>query len=85
MKAIFRIVGKLMFIFSGVLMFFFWMIAMSNWLGFIGSILSIILSPGLVVFPIVFWIVEGVFPVTYFIIWGIGVVGSVIVWLSTDK
>ena len=60
----------------------FWFIAMSKWLGFLGGILAIILTPGLVIFPIVFWIVEGVFPAFYFIVWGVGIVGLIVAGVS---
>ena len=54
-----------------------------DWLGGIfGFLLGIILSPGLVVFPFVYWIVEGIFPINYFIIWGIGIVGLIVASIS---
>jgi len=59
--------------------------AMSKWLGFFGVILSFILAPGLVIFPLVFWIVEGVFPTFYFIVWGIGIVGLIIAGISSKN
>ncbi len=73
-----KIIGMILWIGAGILMFIFWLMAMSKWLGFLGTILAFILAPGLVVFPIVFWIVEGVFPTFYFIVWGIGIVGMII-------
>lgn len=85
MRSIGKIIGFLIWIGAGILMFIFWLSAMSNWLGFLGVILSFVLSPGLVIFPIVFWIVEGVFPVFYFIVWGIGIVGLIITGVSSTK
>lgn len=82
MRKIFRVVGMIMFYGAGLFMFIFWFGAMSEWLGCFGSFLALILSPGLVIFPIVFWIVEGVFPVTYFAIWGLGIVGMIIAGLA---
>jgi len=82
MRTIGKVIGYLMWIGAGILMFIFWLIAMSKWLGFLGVILAIILTPGLVIFPIVFWIVEGVFPSFYFIVWGVGIVGLIIAGLS---
>ena len=79
MRSIGKIIGYLMWIGAGILMFIFWFIAMSKWLGFLGGILAFILTPGLVIFPIIFWIVEGVFPAFYFIVWGVGIVGLIIV------
>ncbi|OGL82261.1 hypothetical protein A3I41_05495 [Candidatus Uhrbacteria bacterium RIFCSPLOWO2_02_FULL_48_18] len=62
----------------------FWFSAMVDWLGIFGYILAIFLSPGIVIFPIVFWIVEGVFPTFYFLVWGIGIVGMIIGGLASD-
>jgi len=64
-------------------MFIFWFAAMNKWLGFLGSVLAVILAPGLVIFPAVFWIIEGVFPTFYFIVWGIGIVGLIIYGISS--
>ena len=83
MRMIGKTIGYLLWIGAGILMFIFWLMAMSNWLGFLGTILAFVLAPGLVIFPIVFWIVEGVFPTFYFIVWGIGIVGLVIAGVSS--
>ena len=83
MRTIGKVIGYLMWIGAGILMFIFWFMAMSKWLGFLGGILAFILAPGLVIFPIVFWIVEGVFPAFYFIVWGVGIVGLIIAGLSS--
>lgn len=83
MRTIGKVIGYLMWIGAGILMFIFWLMAMSKWLGFIGVVLAIVLTPGLVIFPVVFWIVEGVFPAFYFIVWGVGIVGLIIAGLSS--
>ncbi|MCA1919280.1 MAG: hypothetical protein LDL38_07775 [Flavobacterium piscis] len=83
MRTICKIFGYLLWIGAGILMFIFWATAMSKWLGFLGTILAIILNPGLVIFPLVFWIVEGVFPTFYFMVWGIGIVGLIIARISS--
>ena len=82
MRAIGKVIGTAMYIISGILMFFFWVSTMKMWLGFFGFILAIIFCPGLVIFPIVFWIVEGVFPIMYFLIWGLGMLGMIIAFVS---
>ena len=64
---------------AGLLLFIFWLIAMTKWLGFIGTILAFIGVPGVLIFPVVYWIVEGVFPTFYFILWGISAIGMIIV------
>jgi len=83
MKTIGKVIGYLMWIGAGILMFIFWLMVMSKWLGLLGTILAFVLAPGLVIFPIVFWIVEGVFPAFYFIVWGVGIVGMIIAGLSS--
>ena len=45
--------------------------------------LAFFLAPGLVIFPLIFWFVEGVFPTFYFIVWGIGIVGLIIAGVSS--
>lgn len=85
MRTIGFIIGYLMWIGAGLLMFIFWLMAMSKWLGILGVILAFVLSPGIVIFPIVFWIVEGVFPAFYFMIWGIGIVGLIIAGVSAGE
>jgi len=81
MRSIGKIIGYIMWIGALVLMFIFWFVAMSKWLGFLGGMLAFIIAPGLVIFPIIFWLVEGVFPSFYFIVWGVGIVGYIIVGL----
>ena len=85
MRTIGKVIGYTMWIGAGILMFIFWLTAMHNWLGFFGTILAFVLSPGLVIFPIVFWIVEGVFPAFYFIVWGVGIVGLIIGGISSSN
>lgn len=85
MRVIGRIIGYIMLYGSGILLFFFWMTAMTHWLGVLGFVLGLVLSPGLVIFPAIYWIVEGVFPVTYFALWGVGMIGLIIGGLSSKK
>lgn len=71
-----------MYVGAGILMFIFYFLALTKWLGILGSFLSFILAPGIVLFPFVFWIVEDMFPSFYFILWAIGMVGVVIAAVS---
>jgi hypothetical protein len=59
-------VGGLITLVAGVLQYVFWFVAWADWLGLIGVILGFILTPGVVIFPIIYWIVEGDFPTLYF-------------------
>ena len=71
--------GVLITLVVGVLQYVFWFIAWAKWLGFFGLILGFILTPGVVIFPIIYWIVEGVFPTVYFVLMFAGWFG---VWLK---
>ena len=82
MKAL-QTVGTVIYIIAGVLLFVFYLISLQSWLGFLGLIIAIVVAPGLVVFPILFWIVEGVFPVMYFLIWGGGLLGLAIAGVAS--
>jgi hypothetical protein len=70
-----KIMGMICFYGSGLAMFFFWWSALEDWLGFFGWIISIIFCPGIVIFPFIYWLVEGAFPLLYFQIWGVGILG----------
>lgn len=82
MKIIAQIIGCFLWIVAGILMFIFWLIVMYKWLGFFGIILAFILTPGFVIFPLIFWIVEGIFPVFYFILFAIAILGAIIFGIS---
>ena len=85
MRSIGKTIGSVMWIGAGILTFILWFIYMNKWLGLLGGILAFIIAPGLVIFPIIFWIVEGLFPVFYFVIWGGGVIGFIIASLSSGE
>lgn len=71
-------IGNILFWGGGFIMFIFYIGALWSWLGILGVILAILISPGVFIFPFVFWIVEGVFPTTYFVLWGISILGMII-------
>jgi len=79
MKSTRQLLGTLIVAVTGVLQLVFWFLAWANWLGVIGVILGIFLTPGVVIFPIIYWIVEGVFPTVYFALMFAGWFG---VWLK---
>ena len=81
MRSILRPLGTLIVAVAGVLQLIFWFVAWADWLGVIGVILGLILTPGVVIFPIVYWIVEGDFPTLYFALMFAGWFG---VWLKRN-
>ncbi len=76
MRFLLRVTGGIVLLGAGLALFIFWMIAMVHWLGGVGFILGLILSPGLVIFPFAFWVIEGVFPWMYFGLWAVSWVGT---------
>jgi len=48
-----------------------------QWQGVFGALIGLFTSPGFVIFPFIYWVVENSFPVNYFILWGI----SMAAWL----
>ena len=70
--------GGLLVVVSGVITWLFMMAALVQWWGLLGFVAAFVLTPGVVIFPFVYWIVEGQFPTIYFLAWGIGIVGLVI-------
>ena len=66
MKSTLRPLGTLIVAVAGVLQLIFWFVAWAKWLLGLGVIIGIFLIPGVVIFPIIYWIVEGDFPTLYF-------------------
>ncbi len=54
-----------------VVLWFFYLSALTEWLGYIGTVLAFVAAPGVIAFPIIYWIVEGHFPVLYFVLIGL--------------
>lgn len=77
-KKAFYIFSSILFYGSGVVMFIFWFVALNSWLGFLGNIIAVVVAPGLIIFPFIYWIVEGYFPVLYFLIYGIAIISQLI-------
>jgi hypothetical protein len=54
MKSTRQSLGTLIVAVAGVLQLIFWFVAWVNWLGGLGVILGILLTPGVVIFPIIY-------------------------------
>ena len=84
MRALIRGVGMVCFWGGSLLLFLFWLAAMTHWLGIIvGSILAFILTPGIVIFPLIYWLVEHEVPAVYFEAYGVALAGAVIIGLAS--
>jgi len=77
-------VGGILVLISGAVTWIFMMLAPIQWWGLLGFIASFIFTPGVVIFPFIYWVVENQFPTSYFIAWGVGFVGLIIM-AASDK
>lgn len=44
-------------------------VTMTNWMGLFGAFIALIAAPGIVIFPMLYWIVEDRFPIWYALLW----------------
>lgn len=58
--------------------------SLTNWFGPIGFVVGVLTTPGTVIFPLIYWFIEGVFPVGYFLLWGVGLAGMFIASAAMD-
>ena len=47
-----------------------------DWQGVLGALIGLLTTPGAVIFPFVYWVVEGSFPTAYFATW----ITSIVAW-----
>lgn len=85
LKNIFRIIGYILTSITSILMFIYYLLAMFRWLGIIGVIAGVLVTPLAVIFPLIFWVVEGIFPVFYFLLWGLWFVGLIFMAIGKDN
>lgn len=83
MRIIGTIIGYVMIAISSCLMLWFWFVSLYKWLGVIGIVVGLVCSPGVVIFPLIYWIVEKVFPVYYAILWATSFLGLIITSVSS--
>jgi hypothetical protein len=84
MKKLTSSLGGILILISGAITWIFMMLALIQWWGLLGFIASFIFTPGVIVFPFIYWVVENQFPTSYFIAWGVGIVGLIIM-AASDK
>ena len=66
----------------GFLLWLVYLSALQDWLGsFLGFIVAMFVSPGVLVFPIIYRLVEGTWPTTYLWILGGAIATSIVVSL----
>ena len=83
LRTIILVISYVGWIGCAVVLWFFYMSALTEWLGYVGTVLAFVAAPGVVVFPIIYWIVEGHFPVLYFVLIGVALVFGFIAGLAS--
>lgn len=63
-----------LFVLAQCTFFVLWLFYVKTWMDWTswGLLIGIISTPGVVIFPVLYWIVESTFPIGYFAVWGIG-------------
>lgn len=77
--------GRIIFWAAGLALFAFWVLAMVKWMGVFGFFLALALTPGVLIFPLVFWLTEHHFPWLYFLLWALGWAGAGLQWVCLQK
>jgi len=72
--------GLAVWILSSFILWLMWLITWVDWLGGFGILIAIFATPGLVIFPFIYWIVENTFPFEYFLLWIIAGVGMMLMY-----
>jgi hypothetical protein len=78
MKLLAKLLGAVFYalwLLTGIILFYYYWTVLDAWIGSVlGTVLAIFTSPGVFLFPIVYWIVERQFPIFYFELLGVGLV-----------
>ena len=67
-------VAGALFLAAQLIFFVLWLGYLKVWMHWTswGLIIGMISTPGVIIFPILYWIVEGSFPLGYFLVWAVG-------------
>jgi hypothetical protein len=80
-KFVAKLFGGLFFmawLVASVALFFDYRDVLANGLGgILGTVIALFAAPGVFVFPLIYWFVQGAFPTFYFELLGVGVVSAV--------
>ena len=71
-----RFIGYILQTVSGLFGVIIWFGIWMDWIPFFGFWLALLFSPGIILFPFVYWLIEGHLPQLYLIMWALGVVGT---------
>ena len=82
MKWLTKIVAGLLYgicLLASLVLFFYYWHVLTNWLGgILGTIAAFVVAPGVIVFPVVYWLIQRVFPTFYFELLGVSIGSAVI-------
>lgn len=78
-------IGYGIFAIAGIWMWIAEIIAFARWWDLVGILVAVFIPPIAALFPLIFWIKEGVFPILYFVVWGAGILGMVLASLGKDQ
>jgi hypothetical protein len=80
MKFIAKLFGEMFFmawLVASSALFFYYRDGLANWLGgFLGTVVALFAAPGVFVFPLIYWFVQGAFPTSYFELLGVCVASA---------
>lgn len=76
-----------LFLAARLTLFVLWLGYLQVWMHWTswGFLIAIATSPGIVVFPLMYWIVEGRFPTGYFIIWAVATILLVLSFVAGPR
>ena len=79
------IIGYILQLISGLFVALIYFGTWMDWVPFFGFFLAMFTSPGILIFPLFFWFIEGHLPELYIIMWAIGLVGTGIVKIGSSE
>jgi hypothetical protein len=78
-------VGLAIFLLAGFPMLYFYLITLYHWWGLLGVTAGLVVAPLSLIFPFVYWGIEGSAPVTYLAWWGVGLAGLALMTFSSTQ
>lgn len=68
----------------GIWLWWLWLDGLMEWLGgFLGSIVGTILTPGALIYPLIYWLVEDEWPIRYLWVYA-SLIVSIVITYSTS-
>jgi len=76
------LLGQILSFVCGGILWLYFVGMLMDWMGsIIGFFLGLLFSPGVVIFPVIYWLFEGVWPSSgYFMLFGLGWLGIILTY-----